>query len=583
MQKTLSTILSIIMSALLLLLGGTTYAQDINTARNNLKILVLIPEVIIRRVVPDPAAETEVQRALITNGFRVLDIGQTDKLRAREEVLGSLRANGLSNGDIVRLGARFKADLFVTGEAFAEEIVPNPPEFARAGLRGYQARLELKVIDLATGQLAFSNAYTATGVGLVDSVAGKQALENAAKRASVELPQWLNKWLVSFGSGRTFAVVVNNAPSYGVYSRLISTLKTTAGINSVNSRQFDNVSGILDVQYAGPIEQLADILLNAGLEVDSVSGGEIRASFQKTTVLPPPPPPARGTVNGYTTPGQYIVRFNVSAFDASGAAILSGRLQSPFVTGISAGLAQASVCGDITNRGALTASVILDASGSMNDNDPERMRLVAAQQFVSRLSGNDVAAVSAFGASIQPTNPFLELQVMQNFTNNRSLLNSAVTLATTIGNRGTPLYDTLFDSARFLAAQPGANKITLIMTDGLDDKSKYKTPDDAVNAALAAGTRIFAIGLQGGNPINFNLLRDIAQRTGGTFAEASNPNELQNLFGGMINAGTASGCVEVRFVLPSTNATLVSGQLNFDVVTAFGVSRVAAPFSVQVP
>jgi hypothetical protein len=237
---------------------------------------VLISEQIVRRSAPDPAAETELQRALIQNGFRIVDLGQSEKLDAREWLLNANRSRGLSTADILQLATRFRADVLVTGEAFAEEV-PAPPELARNGFKVYSARLEVKVLDLATAQVITSGAYTANAIGLSDLVTGKAALENAARKAALDVPGKLANW----ASGRAYAVRLDNVPSYAALNNLIARLKNAANVTTVTSRQFDSVGAALEVQFTGPPENLAALLETLGLEVTGLSSGEVRAVFKR--------------------------------------------------------------------------------------------------------------------------------------------------------------------------------------------------------------------------------------------------------------------------------------------------------------
>ena len=237
------------------------------------RIIVLIPESILRRSVPDPAAETEVQRALIAAGYRVVDAMQVDKLSARD----ALRSGGLDSETLRQVNARLKADLLVTGEAFAEEYGA-----VSGGLQAYSSRLELKIVDLATAQVLYSEAFTAGGVGATDAVAGKTALQNAAKLAVPELPRVLLGWLSGSGKGvgRTYAVRVRDVPSFKALNALLADLRSVAGVRNVQSRQFDDAGAQLEVEFDNSPEELAGLLEDFNLKVIGLSAGEITAQFQ---------------------------------------------------------------------------------------------------------------------------------------------------------------------------------------------------------------------------------------------------------------------------------------------------------------
>ncbi len=242
------------------------------TQKGDPRILVLIPESILRRPVPDPAAETEVQRALIAAGYRVVDVKQTEALNLRDTV----RGGGLDAQAYRELSTRFGADLLVTGEAFAEEYG------AVLGNRAYTARLELKVIDLATGQMIFSDAFTGTGTAATDAVAGKAALGNVAKLATPNLPGTLLRWLSGNGksAGRTFSVKLTGVPNFRTLNDLLARLRGSAGVHAALSRQFDAAGAAVEVEYDGSPEDLAQLLEDQQLAVTGLSAGEITATFR---------------------------------------------------------------------------------------------------------------------------------------------------------------------------------------------------------------------------------------------------------------------------------------------------------------
>lgn len=234
------------------------------------RIIVAIPEQILRRPTPDPAAETEIQRALITAGYRVVDLKQAEKNNVRDVVRGTVSAQGLQE-----LATRYQADLLITGEAFAEEYGNV------LGQRAYTARLEMKVIDLATAQIIFSDAFTGTGMSATDSVAGKTALQNVAKVAAPNLPKALLTWLSGSGqaASRTFSVRLSGVPSFKVFSETLASLRNTQGVHAALSRQYDAAGTLVEVEFDGSPEDLAVALEDLGLKVTGLSAGEISVSY----------------------------------------------------------------------------------------------------------------------------------------------------------------------------------------------------------------------------------------------------------------------------------------------------------------
>ncbi len=258
---------------LIIALFGIFTAQ---ASPQDLKVMVLIPEQIIRRQVPDPAVETEMARVLIRQGFRVIDVAQAEKLKARDEAAIVLR--GGSKQSLVDLGLKFGADVLITGEAFAEEVTPQPAEVTQAGFRAYQARIEIKGVDLSSGQLFISEAFTGIGIAVADMIAGKTALQRTAERAAPSIAAQLRNWEANPTlASRVFILKISGLSGFKQLNEIIDQIKKFANVQAVKNRQFDSSGAELEIRYSNTVENLAGELEDIGLKITNVNAGEIRA------------------------------------------------------------------------------------------------------------------------------------------------------------------------------------------------------------------------------------------------------------------------------------------------------------------
>jgi len=102
----------------------------------------------------------------------------------------------------------------------------------------------------------------------------------------------------------------------------------------------------------------------------------------------------------------------------------------------------------------------------------------------------------------------------------------------------TVINDAIVKGAQELAKRAEKRKGIILLTDGMDTKSRY-SPDKALNAALAAGATLFTVDMSQRmtNPQEENLrisgigrLKKFAEKTGGRFISTSGGAGLREAF-----------------------------------------------------
>lgn len=206
-----------------------------------LRVLVRIPEEVLRARVPDPAVETEIVRRLTDAGFRVVD---------------------------PLADAERRADILVTGEAFAQ------PAARMGGLVSARARAELKAIRTDTGEVLGSYAVHASGVDLTDETASKKALQQAAEKAGPWLVELLTRWA---GAPAQRIELVVSGVGFGQAQALVQRVRAVEGVRSVQLKNFSGMTAWLDVEATlSPVELAAH--LPGTLEVLRISGARVEAA-----------------------------------------------------------------------------------------------------------------------------------------------------------------------------------------------------------------------------------------------------------------------------------------------------------------
>jgi len=174
---------------------------------------------------------------------------------------------------------------------------------------------------------------------------------------------------------------------------------------------------------------------------------------------------------------------------------------------------------NFAGRGA-AISIVMDYSGSMDAIAISDME-TAAKGFVNKLSNYDSGSIIKFSTNVE---------IVRGFTGaaNKAALISAIDASWPGKGGGTALFDALVVAGNSLQNTAPADMQTIVLlTDGGDSGSS-QTIQNAIDAAAAESTRIFAIGL--GDGINTSVLRSLASSTGGRYFHAPSSNELEAIY-----------------------------------------------------
>lgn len=150
-------------------------------------VMVVIPELhIAQQRVIDPAAETELVKKLIESGFKVIDSDYATMMKN-----DPANANTTFNDKktLADYAAKKGAEVLLYGEAISE-FGANLGEF-----EGCRARVELKAVNVKNSEIILADSAYAGATDLAEVVAGKKAIQEAAKKLSNSfLYQLAEKW-----------------------------------------------------------------------------------------------------------------------------------------------------------------------------------------------------------------------------------------------------------------------------------------------------------------------------------------------------------------------------------------------------
>lgn len=163
----------------------------------------------------------------------------------------------------------------------------------------------------------------------------------------------------------------------------------------------------------------------------------------------------------------------------------------------------------------LSINLVMDTSGSMNENLKLENTKKAATSFINIVNDSDQLEILEF-------NDFVRTKA--DFTNNKKTLIDAVSQLYTSGQ--TALYDSMYTALMQTSAKEGA-KCVIVFTDGMSNKDT-KSKQDVIDLAKKTGIPIYTIGI--GNDIESQGLTDIAMQTGGNYVNTPSAEDLEKIY-----------------------------------------------------
>lgn len=176
---------------------------------------------------------------------------------------------------------------------------------------------------------------------------------------------------------------------------------------------------------------------------------------------------------------------------------------------------------ELNNSKGYEISLILDASGSMHEDDRFNITKEILTEFIKKRE-TDRLALSVFADFAYSAVPLTY--------DKQSLLSLLKHLRIGVaGTRDTALYEALYLSSELFKESSSKNKIAILLTDGLNTINTIPLKI-ATAKAKKYGIKVYTIGVGQKDDYNKEVLEDISVQTGGKFFETTNPNELENIY-----------------------------------------------------
>jgi tight adherence protein B len=175
------------------------------------------------------------------------------------------------------------------------------------------------------------------------------------------------------------------------------------------------------------------------------------------------------------------------------------------------------VAADILGARGLGLVVVIDASISMRGR-PIAAAMRAARAFAGRRRAEQRLGVVMFNERATTLAPL---------STDQATIDTALASEPRLG-RGTAIRDAALAGVEMLRRERMVGGSVVLLSDGADTYSKARM-ETVVAAARRAGARLFTVGLRS-RSYDPSQLEELADRTGGGYAVASSPRQLERIF-----------------------------------------------------
>ena len=175
----------------------------------------------------------------------------------------------------------------------------------------------------------------------------------------------------------------------------------------------------------------------------------------------------------------------------------------------------------IKNDKGYEISLIVDASGSMAQNNKFGIVKEIVGDFLNKRVHDKV------GLSIFADFAYVAVPLTYDKKSIQRLLSRLqVGVA---GTRRTALYEALFLSSNLFKNSHAKKKIAILLTDGINNVNNIPL-SVAIKTVKKYGIKVYTVGIGGVGDFDPNVLRKIAQRSGGKFFEANSKQRLKEIY-----------------------------------------------------
>jgi len=238
------------------------------------------------------ASETALKEEFINKGFNIVDISVA---AGKIEVSNAYRITDLTDIGAREIGRKLGAEIVIKGKALAKE----GPRTSGSSVGSYIADITASAIRVDNGAVLASARGHGVSRHISEVTGGTEALERAAREASGKIIEQITaKWTSEVQAGGLIQITISGIEEYSDIATFKDAIKAQIrGVNAVYQRNVEGGVALLEVDYKGSAQQLADEVAKKKfkeipkLKITGATANTIEISFGGVAGQPSPAKP----------------------------------------------------------------------------------------------------------------------------------------------------------------------------------------------------------------------------------------------------------------------------------------------------
>lgn len=230
-------------------------------------------------------AQSKIEEFFLSKGLVLVDRGTTQNVSKRDIMLASIKDD---TNEVAAIGARFKADVVVVGQATAK--LGQRIHVAGTALNQFVASMNIRVIRTDSAQLLVSKTFGPVTSNSMTAAGGedKAMTKLAEESAPVLLKEMLEAWRKQINVTRHVELLISGM-DYKAWKAFSEEAQTIRGVQNVRRREITLENANIDIEYSYSVDNLADRLSEmktVKLDITEISANRIK--LKVAAVAKPP-------------------------------------------------------------------------------------------------------------------------------------------------------------------------------------------------------------------------------------------------------------------------------------------------------